>query len=127
MQAENIIPTRATSNKIPAPESSRTQRARILRLLIEASGAEVPLPEIAACACQYGARIFELRRLGFVILNRTEDRDGERRSWFRLVSGPPQADTSTPAAADRVPSANSQTKSAGDATSDPRVRQLALF
>jgi hypothetical protein len=120
------IPTRASSNKFSAPESANTQRSRILNLLIEARGREVPLPEIAACACQYGARIFELRRLGFKILNRTEERDGERLSWFRLISGPPQADTSTPAVADRVvPS--TQTKSAGDVTSDSPARQLALF
>lgn len=126
MQSDNIS-TRAAGNKISAPESANTQRARILNLLIEARGREVPLPEIAACACQYGARIFELRRLGFVILNRTEERDGERRSWFRLISGPPQADTSTPAAGDRVVSVNSQTKSAGDVTSDSPACQLALF
>lgn len=84
-----------------APESSSSQRARILRLLIEARGTEVPLPEIAECACQYGARIFELRKLGFVILNRTEDIDGSRRSWFRLVAGPPEASSpARPAAAE---------------------------
>jgi hypothetical protein len=84
-------------------ESSSSQRARILRLLIEARGTEVPLPEIAECACQYGARIFELRRLGFVILNRIEEIDGSRRSWFRLVSGPPEASSpATPAAAPQL-------------------------
>jgi len=75
--------------------SRKVQRSRILQLLIEARGHEVPLPEIAACAAQYNARIFELRRLGFVILNRTEKRDRIRQSWFRLVSGPPAAE-STP-------------------------------
>lgn len=127
MQTEHSIPARATYNKNLAPESANTQRARILNLLIEARGREVPLPEISACACQYGARIFELRRLGFVILNRTEDRDGVRHSFFRLVSGPSQADTSTPAAADRVVPANPQTQSAGDVTSESPARQLALF
>jgi hypothetical protein len=127
MQAENSTPTRATSNKIPAPESANTQRARILRLLIEARGREVPLYEILPLAAQYNARIWSLRKMGFKIENRTEERDGVRHSWFRLVSGPPQADTPTPAAAERDASINSQTKSAGDVTSDPPARQLALF
>jgi hypothetical protein len=51
----------------PVPESSSTQRARILRLLIEVKGGWVPSPEIAACAQQYNARLFELRRLNFRI------------------------------------------------------------
>jgi hypothetical protein len=67
--------------------TAKTQRARILRLLTDAHGDWVPLPRIMACAAQYNARLFELRRSGFVIENRTEtDRTtGERRSWFRLV------------------------------------------
>jgi Helix-turn-helix domain len=62
-----------------------TQRGRILALLIEARGSWVPLPAILELQIsQYGARIFELRRMGFVIENK---RDGEH-SWFRLVTGP---------------------------------------
>jgi hypothetical protein len=53
-------------------------------MLIEARGKWIPLPEIAACAAQYNARIFELRRLGFAIENRTKEIDGVRHSWFRL-------------------------------------------
>ena len=74
-----------------APENSRTQRARILRLLVEARGGWVPSPAIAECAQQYNARLFELRRLGFEILNRNEEREGVRHSSFRLVSSPAQA------------------------------------
>ena len=71
------------------PLQSKTQRAEILRLLIDAHGAWVPLPEILALGvAQYNARIFELRRLRFNIENRTEQVDGERHSWFRLVSSP---------------------------------------
>jgi hypothetical protein len=66
----------------------KTQRAAILRLLIDARGDWVPLPDILACAAQYNARIFELRRLGFSIENRTEEIDGVRHSWFRLVNSP---------------------------------------
>ena len=77
-----MIPTRHV-----APESAKTQRARILGLLIDARGGWVPSPEIAACAMQYNARLYELRKLGFCIENHIEtDLDtGVRRSWFRLV------------------------------------------
>jgi hypothetical protein len=103
----------------PAPESSSSQRARILRLLMEARGGWVPSPEIAACAQQYNSRLFDLRRLGFRIENRTEEIDGARHSWFRLVPT-----SSTSPAAERVVPVNSQTKSAGDAKSDPAQELL---
>jgi len=108
----------------PAPESSSSQRARILRLLIEARGREVPLPEIAACACQYGARIFSLRKRGFVILNRTEERDGVRHSFFRLVSSPVQA--SSPATAPAAERGDNPQTIPPNVKSDPR-EQLRLF
>ena len=65
---------------------AKTQSAAVLRLLIEARGAWVPLPKIMACAAQYNARILELRRLGFAIENKTERVNGARHSWFRLVN-----------------------------------------
>ena len=68
---------------------SKTQSAAILHVLISARGSWVPLPEILALGiAQYNARIFELRRLGFDIENRTERIDGVRHSWFRLVCSP---------------------------------------
>ncbi len=74
--------------------SSRAgQRSRILGVLIAAHGTWVPLPEIIECAAQYNARIFELRRLGFRIANRTREVDGRRCSWFRLESRPATATT----------------------------------
>ena|SRR5438034_8201000 len=73
-----------------ALDSRSTQRARILKLLIDARGAEVPLPDILACAAQYNSRSFELRRLGFRIASRTQTVNGKRHSWFRLASGPPE-------------------------------------
>jgi len=89
-----------------ADSSRATQRGRVLNLLIAARGAWVPLPEIAACAAQYNARVLELRRLGFRIENRTKKVDGARHSWFRLISGPtPAADSPT---APRTHSADSQ-------------------
>jgi hypothetical protein len=60
-------------------------------VLIDAQGGWVPSPQIAALAQQYNARIFELRRSGLAIENRTQtdDATGERRSWFRLVRESP--------------------------------------
>ena len=110
-----------------APDSSSTQRERIFNLLLCAQGDWVPLLEIAACAAQYNARIFELRRFGFLIQNRTKEIDGARHSWFRLVSSPARAHSATPPAAQRVVSINSQTKPAGDVTSLPQQETLPLF
>jgi hypothetical protein len=85
-------------------ESRSTQRGRILELLIATRGDWVPLPTIADCAAQYNARIHELRRLGFLIENRTKRIDGAKHSWFRLVRGPEQpAPTAQP---DRIAKAS---------------------
>jgi hypothetical protein len=84
-----------TTYRITIQESSgvlnaKTQRARILRLLIAARGGWVSLPEIMECAAQYNARIWELRnRLGLEIENKTEcDDSGVVHSWYRLVKSP---------------------------------------
>lgn len=61
-----------------------TQRAEILQLLISERGGWISLPRIAHHAKQYNARLFELRRLGFPIENKTKTVDGVRHSWFRL-------------------------------------------
>jgi hypothetical protein len=61
-----------------------TQRNKILEVLSSAQGEWVPLPRISDCAAQYNARIYELRRLGFRIVNRTEEVAGVRHSCFRL-------------------------------------------
>jgi hypothetical protein len=83
-------------------DSRGTRRGRILQVLIAARGDWVPLPRITACATQYNARFFELRRMGLKIVNRIRDVDGVRHSWFRLESGcPPEvrlpADSTHPA------------------------------
>lgn len=69
------------------PASTKSQRGRILRLLIDADCDWVPLPEIMECAAQYNARVHELRKLGFAIENRTETdaETGIRHSRFRLL------------------------------------------
>ncbi len=79
-----------TIQRLSVAPNAKTQRARILRLLIDARGGWVPLPDIMACAAQYNARIFELRK-NFSIENRTEIVDGVRHSWFRLLSSPTTA------------------------------------
>jgi hypothetical protein len=66
--------------------SGKTQRGRILALLINAR--EVPLPAILALGiAQYSARIHELRALGFRIENRRERVNGALHTYFRLNGG----------------------------------------
>ena len=88
-------------------DSRATQRGKILALLIAARGDWVPLPEITECAAQYNARIFELRRLGFRIKNRTQDVNGVRHSWFRLETTYAQEAVATPSAAVAQPAPQS--------------------
>jgi hypothetical protein len=73
--------------------NDQTQRARLLEVLLRARGGEVGLPEILNLKIsQFGARLKELRALGFHIENRQETRDGQRLSFYRLRldSAPPQ-------------------------------------
>jgi hypothetical protein len=51
---------------------TKTQRARILRVLLEGKGREVPALRLAQEALQYNTCVLELRRLGFLIQNRSE-------------------------------------------------------
>ena len=73
----------------PSPRL-KTQRARLLAILVEARGGWVSLPEILALGiAQFGARILEMRRTGFDIENRTERDDaGVVHSWYRLINSP---------------------------------------
>jgi hypothetical protein len=79
------------------------QAGRILAILRARDGTWVPLPEIMACAAQQNARIFELRRCGFTIENRTEkhSQPGACRSRFRLVNSP-----TTPPFDEKIPPAD---------------------
>ncbi len=66
-----------------------TQRELILSMFQRANSAEVPLTAILQLKIsQFGARIFELRREGYVIKNRTEHINGAVHSWYRLESSP---------------------------------------
>jgi len=84
------------------------QRSKILGLLIAARGDWVSLLSIKDEACQYNARILELRRLGFRIENKIREVGGVRHSWFRLESAPstvldPQTKAAPGAAANSFP------------------------
>lgn len=63
---------------------AKSQRQEILDEL--SPGAEVPSYVLSRISLQYGARVLELRRLGFKIINRTTRVDGKRHGFFRLVS-----------------------------------------
>ena len=66
-----------------------TQRELILTMFQRANNAEVPLTAILQLKIShFGARIFELRREGYVIKNRTEHINGAVHSWYRLLSSP---------------------------------------
>jgi hypothetical protein len=102
----------AASSQAMNVSSKATQRTRILALLTSANGDWVPLPKITACAEQYNARAYELRRLGFKIVNRTRDVDGVRHSWFRLESKstevrPSKHATSAPVPHETIPTPGS--------------------
>jgi hypothetical protein len=79
----------ATPTTTNSRNTQRTQRSRLLGLLVAARGGEVSLRQILDLRIsQFGSRLLELRALGFEILNRMEIVGGEKRSWYRLVSGP---------------------------------------
>ena len=61
------------------------QRQKIFALLSSRKGEWVPLPDILALGiAQYNARIYELRRSGLSILNKTKKINGMRMSWYQL-------------------------------------------
>ena len=66
--------------------TSKSQRQQILDLLFGACGQELPSIVLARISLQYGARVKELRGLGFRIHNRTERRAGKVNGYFRMES-----------------------------------------
>jgi len=67
------------------------QEAEILKLLQAHPNEWVPVYEIAKIALQYNARILELRRQGYTILNKTlEIVDGQKHTAFMLVVEQPR-------------------------------------
>jgi Helix-turn-helix domain len=71
-----------------ATKASRSQSQRILRALQAAGSSWTPSSELSKSSLQYGARIFELRKQGWLISSRVEIRDGVRLGFFRLSSAP---------------------------------------
>jgi hypothetical protein len=67
--------------------TTKSQRQRILDILIAAHGQEVPSVALSRISLQYGARVKELREMGFRIPNRTVRREGKVYGFFRLESG----------------------------------------
>jgi hypothetical protein len=65
--------------------AGRGQRPRILRLLLAEN--EVPSVALSRISLQDGARVKELRELGYKITNRTERRAGQVHGFFRLEAG----------------------------------------
>ena len=62
-----------------------SQQQKLLAVLEANKGAWVPLPSIMALGiAQYNARIYELRRLGYDIKNKTKEINGVKHSWFCL-------------------------------------------
>jgi hypothetical protein len=75
--------------------NSKNQGQRILDLLLP--GVEVPSVALSRISLQYGARVKELRGMGFKISNRTERRAGKVCGYFRLESVPaPEPKSSKP-------------------------------
>jgi hypothetical protein len=69
--------------------SRMTQCASLLSFLEQTVNEWVPLYLILSLGiAQYNARIFELRREGHKIENKTEHVDGRVHSYFRLVKEP---------------------------------------
>jgi hypothetical protein len=66
-----------------------SQEERILCLLQAAWPSWTPAPELARISLQYSARIFSLRRNGWLIENRVRVVDGVRHGEFRLGSADP--------------------------------------
>jgi Helix-turn-helix domain len=109
----------------------KSQRSRILALLVEAKGGWVSPPAILALGvAQYNTRIFELRKLGFRIENKTEGnpQTGARHSWFRLLPRLAARDSQTekPEAAKSVLKAR-QNNPEPEWKDRPRVTGLPLF
>ena len=70
------------------PSEFHGQRGAILELLRSRKGQWIELFHFIQLAAQYNARIFELRRAGFGIENKTARVNGQVHGWFRLVSEP---------------------------------------
>ena len=68
-----------------------SQKQRIKQLFLDRSNEWVPLPDILDLRIsQFGARILDLRREGYNIINKKEN----KHSWYKLVTGEKQMEFS---------------------------------
>jgi hypothetical protein len=66
--------------------TTRSQEGRILALLQEAWPAWTPAPLLAQISLQYSARMFSLRRKGWLIENQVQIVHGVKHGSFRLAA-----------------------------------------
>jgi len=64
-----------------------TQREGLRNFFISKINQWIPLPEIMRFSAQYNARIYELRRMGLNIINKTKEINGVKHSWYMLIGG----------------------------------------
>ena len=69
-------------------DAPKNQEQRILWLLESSWPNEVPALALARISLQYSARIFALRKKGWLITNRVETVDGVKHGFFRLGPRP---------------------------------------
>jgi hypothetical protein len=102
----------------------KTQRGRILELLIR-RGNWVPLPELLALGiAQYSARIHDLRALGFRIENRRERVNGALHTYFRLNGGSAIAPRMAPVSREELSRQTKAREWIARARSEPAERTL---
>lgn len=96
----------------------KNHRQRILDLLLAAHGQEVPSVTLSRISLQYGARVKELRELGFRITNRTGRRAGQVHGYFRLEAGMPTTRDTACAPPKRLAAADATGSLFGDLAPD---------
>jgi hypothetical protein len=75
------------------PQLFTGQKGRILELLLSNKGNWVPAYKLSTIALQYGARLLELRAVGYVIQNKTERVGRQVHGAFRLVACPGETES----------------------------------
>ncbi len=107
------------------PQLFRSQTDRVIALLLEHRGHEVPAPELAKIGLQYASRIWSARRAGYIIENRIERVNGQIHGFYKLTACPGESAVSN-SNLDTVPVAASEERETGDQPS-PEGKQLTIF
>ena len=83
---ETAINMDALKGGIPQEKNSiESQTKRIKNLFMKNPNVWIPLPEIMKLAAQYNARIYQLRKKGMDIINKTEKEMGTKHSWYKYT------------------------------------------